>query len=207
MKDEDKYKDTLASFIDSTIKCSHENANAPTIENTFTKGLVLTDDTYETDTTLLVSTVEGNIKGVLKNDLPQCTKDLTDKLVENYHYSFKLLWLSKISGLNDCDDNCLVDDTDDTKFILRAMKDTIAVGVEEDLSCSGPNNQDCNDAVKDILNDKFISDDYKMQKNKIKTVVDGVMGNLNKAYQDWLQTPGMDECRKNMLKICSGKIL
>ena len=205
MNDQDKYKDTFTSFMNSMIKCSHDNV--PNIEDAFTGGLVLMDETYETDTKSIVSTVEGNIKDVLKNDLPDCTKELTDQLVQKYPYSFKLLWLSKISGLNDCDDNCLVDDTDDTKFILRAMKDTIAVGVQEDLSCSGTNNQNCNNAIQDILNDKFTSDDYDKQKKKMKTVIDGMMGNLNKAYQDWLQTPGMDECRKNMLKICSGKIL
>ena len=200
----DKYKDTLTSFVHSMLVCRDDDR--PAIKDTFTDALRQLDKKFETETKDLVSSMERRINDVFKFDMPQCLKGFTNTLSEKYYYTFKLLWLSKISGFRNCDSNCLIDDTDDNNFIFRAMRDTIVLGVDKDLSCSAPSADTCNEALQAILDEKFTSGDYKKQKTQLKTAIDSMIGNLNNSYLDWLQRPGMAECRNNMTKICSGKL-
>ena len=187
------------------IVCSDEQR--PAIKDTFAEALLQLDKKIEKETKELVSAMEKRINNVLKFDMPDCLKGLTDTLADQYYYTFKLLWLSKISGLKSCDSNCLMEDTDDIKFIIRSMRDTILLGVEKDLSCSDPNDDACNFALKAILDEKFTSSAYKVQKGNMKSAIDGMIGNLNNSYLDWVQIPGMSECRNNMTKTCLGKPL
>ena len=205
MKEEDKYKDTLSSLMTSMIVC--DNGATPTIKDYFTDELLELDKKYEKQTKELVSEMEKRINNVLNVDMPDCLKEFTSTLASKYYYTFNLLWLSKISGLTNCDNDCLVENMNDTKFIFRVMRGIVLLGADKELSCSGANIESCNDALKAILSDKFITDDYKKQKESLRIFVHGMIGDLENAYIDLGQDPSMDECKRNMTITCYGKLL
>ena len=203
-KEEDKYKDTLSSFMGSMVECN--NGVTPAIKDYFARELLQSDNNYKGETKVLVAEMEERINNVLDIDMPSCLNEFTNALADKYYYTFKLLWISKISGLTNCDSNCLVDDIDDTRFIFRAMRDVIVLGVQKDLSCSGINIEKCNEALTAILSDAFTSDDYNKQKDNLRLFVDGMIGDLENAYIGLGQDPNMDECKRNMTRICYGKL-
>ena len=203
--DKDKYKDTVTSFVHSMTVCSGDDR--PAIKNNFIEAFLQSDEKFEKETKELVSEMEKRINDVLNVDMPDCLKEFTDILADKYYYTFKLLWLSKISGIKSCDSDCLIDNTDQSHFIFRAMRDIIVLGVDEDLSCSEPNDYTCNFALQTILGEKFTSSAYLVQKGNMKTAIDGMIGNLSNSYLDWVQRPGMAECRNEMIKICLGNPL
>ena len=95
----------------------------------------------------------------------------------------------------------------DTKFLIRKMKDLVVniEHVKKDKTCFH-SNKACIEAVKEIISDEFTSNDYNKQINQLKIAVDGMTGELNKEYSEWVQiNPDNKKC-VDKIKLCLGKM-
>ena len=222
------YKDTYQSFINLIVKCKlREN---PTCDRNCDL-----DSNMETFTTLKMNTqdqdkiaemndpvfenTENEITEIIRKDPYICGQEIIDTFSWNQNIgceegnelcTFRLLWLSTLAGIKDCDSDCIVNtmDASETKFLIRKMKDFVIEieNVKAGKSCF-QSNPACLEAVKDIISDDFTSQDYEKQINQLKIAVDGLTGELNEEYSEWVQiTPDNKECVDN-IKICLGIML
>ena len=221
------YKDTYQSFINLIVKCKlrkdatcDRDCDLDSNMETFTiLEMNKQDGRYndEMNDDLFVTT-EKEITGIIREEPYICGKEIIDTFSWNPNVScekgnelcaFRLLWLSTLAGLEDCKSQCIVHEMDasDTKFIIRKMKDLVIdiENVKAGKSCF-QSNAACLEAVKDIISDKFTSHDYNKQINQLKIAVDGMTGELNKEYSEWVQNdPDNKEC-VDKIKECLGKM-
>ena len=223
----DMYKDTYQSFINLIVKCKlrkdpkcDRNCELEANMETYTTlKLIEHDETYEKEMNDPVfANTENEITGIIRMDPYICGKEIIDTFSWNPNVgcregnelcSFRLLWLSTLAGLKDCDSDCIVNtmDTSDTKFIIRKMKDLVIdiEKVKADNSCF-QSNPACLEAVKDIISDEFTSNDYNKQLNQLRIAVDGMTGELNNEFSEWVQiNPDNKECIDDIKK-CLGKM-
>ena len=221
------YKDTYQSFINLIVKCKlRKNPNCDrncelesNMETYTTLKMHEQDERYndEMNDDLFVTT-EKEITGIIRKEPYICGKEIIDTFSWNQNVScekgnelctFRLLWLSTLAGLEDCKSQCIVDEMDasETKFIIRKMKDLVIdiENVKADRSCF-QSNPACLQAVNNIISDEFTSNDYNKQINQLKIAVDGMTGELNKEYSEWVENnPDNKEC-VDKIKECLGKM-
>ena len=224
------YKDTYQSFINLIVKCQLREVPTcdrncdlePNMETSTTLEMNKHDQHYndEMKNDLFVNT-ENEITGIIRQDPYICGQEIIATFSWNQNIgceegnelcTFRLLWLSTLAGLgdDDCDSHCVLStmDASDTKFLIRKMKDLV-IGIENvkaGRSCF-QSNPACLQAVKDIISDEFTSNDYNKQINQLKIAVDGLTGELNEEYSEWVQIdPDNKECVDN-IKECLGKML
>ena len=222
------YKNTYQSFVNLIVKCKlrqdptcDRNCDLePNMETSTTLEMNKHDQHYndEMKNDLFVNT-ENEITGIIRKEPYICGKEIIDTFSWNPNVgcgkgnelcTFRLLWLSTLAGLKDCDSHyCILNtlDASDTKFLIRKMK-VLVIDIENlkaEKSCF-QSNPACLEAVKDIISDGFTSNDYEKQINQLKIAVDGMTGELNKEYSEWVQiNPDNKECVDD-IKQCLGKM-
>ena len=212
----DMYGNTYDSFIDMIVGCSNKVPLSDFVTKINSDLFQLDKEFYSDKTLPLMDQTEQKIETVYNSGLPLCAQEFTKKLADttstnepNYYFTFKFLWLSILSGLNDCNtstDTCMIKNGDDNTFLLRYIQYVISEGasIPNSLSCFSPTNKNCTDALKAIVEqDGFTSKEYSMQIETLKIALKGVKGHLEKIYSDWAE--GNKDCEDLLIKTCLGK--
>ena len=222
------YKDTYQSFINLLVKCELRKEPTcdrkcdlqPSMETSTNLKMNKIDAEYNTKMNELFVDTDDKIKDVVEKEPYICATEIIETFKQNAKLrgcqlgkefcTFRLLWLSTLAGLKDCEPpRCLIEEMDvaDTKFLIRKMKDLVVSieDVKKDKTCF-QSNAKCIEAIDDIISDEFTSNDYKKQLNQLNIAADGVIGELNKKYSKWVQSDTVNvECVDRIEK-CLGKM-